>query len=287
MSGQGASFPWFYWHFHPDIIVGLFLLECLYLWGVGPLRRRYGWAQEVETKKVVWFTAGVVVTYVALTSALHELADSYLFSAHMVQHLLLVLVAPPMLLVGVPCWLLRPLFRNTWVVKTARVITHPIAAFLLLNAVIGVWHFPALYDLALQVHGFHVAEHLMFLAAGVISWWPVYSPSPEIPRASYPMQMLYLFVLSLPMGFIGAAITFSSSILYTWYAHVPPIWGMNPVEDQQIAGLIMKIPGTMYYLVFMTVIFFAWFNKNERGQIETGFNELLGPEEPAEAVVKK
>ncbi len=287
MGVQAVSFSWLQWHFHPDVILALLLLQGLYLWGVGPLRKRYGWAENVETKRVVWFTGGVIVIYVALTSAIHELANSYLFSAHMVQHLLLVLVAPPMLLVGTPGWLLSPLFRNRWVVKTARVITHPIAAFLLLNAVIGVWHFPSLYDLALQNHGFHIAEHLMFFAVGVISWWPIYSPSPELPRASYPMQMLYLFGLSLPMGFTGAAITFSSTILYPWYAHVPRLWGTNPVEDQQIAGLIMKIPGTIYYLVVMTAVFFVWFNKDEKGNIETGLKELIGPEEAPAPVSKK
>lgn len=287
MTDAAAHFSWLQWHFHLDVIVGLLLLEGLYLWGVGPLRRKYGWADQVETKKVVWFTAGVIVIYVALTSALHELANSYLFSAHMVQHLLIALVAPPMLLVGTPSWLLRSLFQGRYVVKAARFFTHPLAAFFLLNGVLGVWHFPFLYDLTLRAHFPHVVEHLMFITAGVIAWWPILSPSSEVPRASYPIQVLYLFAMSLPMGVIGGAITFSHRVLYPWYGEVPRLWGLSAPIDQQIGGLIMKIPGALFYLAYMTVIFFAWFNKDEQGRVETGLDELIGPEEAPEATAKR
>jgi putative membrane protein len=288
MSGEAASFSWLQWHFHPDVIFGLLLLEGLYLWGVGPLRRRYGWAREVEAKRVAWFTGGVIVLYIALTSSIHELADSFLLSAHMFQHLLLVLVAPPMLLVGTPGWLLRPIFRHQTVGRAARYLTHPLAAFLIFNAILGIWHFPFLYDLTLRAHIPHVLEHLLFIGGAVIGWWPVLSPSAEAPRASYPIQILYLFGMSLPMGIIGAAITFSHRVLYPWYGAVPRLWGMSAITDQQVAGLIMKIPGALFYLVFMTAIFFAWFKKDEKGQVETGLAELIGPEEsPEEAALRR
>ncbi|MBI4339084.1 MAG: cytochrome c oxidase assembly protein [Chloroflexi bacterium] len=284
MSSVPASFSWLQWHFHPDVILGVLLLEGVYLLGVGPLRRRYGWGGEVEAKKVAWFTAGVVVVYVALTSAIHELANSYLFSAHMVQHLLLVLVAPPMLLVGTPGWLLRPLVKRRTVQQVGRFLTHPLAAFLVFNGVLGVWHLPFLYDLTLRSHMPHVVEHLLFIAGAVVAWWPILSPVPEVPRASYPIQTLYLFAMSLPMGIIGAAITFSPNVLYPWYDTVPRLWHLSVNQDQQIGGLIMKIPGALFYLVYMTAIFFAWFNKDERGEVETGWEELVGAEDAGERV---
>ncbi|MBI2170765.1 MAG: cytochrome c oxidase assembly protein [Chloroflexi bacterium] len=284
MNGEAASFSWLQWHFHLEVVIVLLLLEGVYLWGVGPLRRRFGWAEEVEAKQVAWFTGGVIVLYIALTSSIHELADSFLFSAHMVQHLLLVLIAPPMLLVGTPGWLMRPIFRSQPVRRAVRFVTHPLAAFLVFNAILGIWHFPFLYDLTLRSHAPHILEHLLFIGGAVIGWWPILSPTTEVPRASYPIQILYLFGMSLPMGIIGAAITFSPHVLYPWYGAVPRLWGISATTDQQVAGLIMKIPGALFYLVFMTAIFFAWFNKDESGQGETGLEELIGPEEsPQEA----
>ncbi|MBI4312575.1 MAG: cytochrome c oxidase assembly protein [Chloroflexi bacterium] len=278
-GAHAASFSWLQWHFHQDVVLGLLLLEGLYLWGIGPLRRRYGWAEEASAKKAAYFTAGVVVIYVALTSAIHELANSYLFSAHMVQHLMLVLIAPPLLLAGTPDWLLRPLWRLPFTLRVLRLVTQPLPAFFIFNGVLGIWHLPFLYDLTLRAHAPHVLEHLLFLGAALIGWWPILSPSGDAPRASYPIQTLYLFAMSLPMGVIGAAITFSHKVLYPWYGEVPRLWGLSPAADQQLAGLIMKIPGALFYLVFMAIVFFAWFDKDEKGEVQTGVDELLGPEE--------
>ena len=260
-----AEFSWTHWHWHPDIIVGVLLLEGLYLLGVGRMRRRYGWAERVPSRQVLYFTLGVLVIYVALSSPLHELSDNFLFSAHMVQHLLLWLLMPPLLLWGTPSWLLRPLVRHPLLQRSARFITSPLPAFILFSGLFLVWHLPALYDLALRNHSVHILEHLFFMAAALVMWWPVLGRLPELPRPSYPIQMLYLFFLSLPPGFLGAAITFSGDILYPWYGEVPRLWGLSPLTDQQIGGLIMKIPGALVFLAAMGVVFFTWFNREESG----------------------
>ena len=257
------SFSWFQWHFHLDIVVGVFLLEGIYLLGVGPLRKRYHLADAVPSSNVLLFSIGVLVLYVALTSPIHHLADEFLFSAHMVQHLLLMLVVPPLLLTGTPAWLLRPLVRSKIVLAVGRFLTHPLVAFAVSTGVLALWHVPALYDLALRNEPAHILEHLFFISTAVIMWWPVLSPLPELPRASYPVQMVYLFFLTIPMGFIGAAITFSQRVLYTWYDTVPRLWGLSAIADQQIGGLIMKVPGALTFMGILALVFFKWYNHDQ------------------------
>lgn len=258
-------FSWWKWHFHLELVLGVVLLEGLYLLGVGPLRRRYGWAPLVERRQVVLFSLGMVALYATITGPLHELSDHFLFSAHMVQHLILIFVVVPLLLWGMPPWLLRPLLSRKGVLPTARFLTHPVIAFILFNGVVSAWHLPALYDLALRMHWVHIFQHLMFLAVSVIMWWPLMSNLAELPRARYVVQIIYLFFQSLPTGFVGAAITFSHRPLYPWYEGVPRLWGLSVVVDQQIAGLLMKIPGALIFLAILVVVFFAWFNDEERG----------------------
>ncbi|MCL0044529.1 cytochrome c oxidase assembly protein [Dehalococcoidia bacterium] len=268
MAESQAFSSWWEWHFHSDVILGVLLLESIYLLGVGPIRKRVGWAAEVEIRNVILFSTGALVLFIALTSPIHHLGDNFLFSAHMVQHLLLILVTPPLLLLGTPGWLLAPMIRIRLVCTGLRFITQPIIAFCLFTFVLSLWHLPALYDLTLRNHTAHIAEHLLFIATSVIMWWPVLSPVPEVPRANYPLQMVYLFFLSLPPGFIGAAITFSQGTLYTWYDTVPRLWGLSVVADQQIGGLIMKIPGALTFLATMVVVFFIWFSHDSRHESE-------------------
>ncbi|MBI4200332.1 MAG: cytochrome c oxidase assembly protein [Chloroflexi bacterium] len=262
------TFSWMTWHFHPDVTLGVLALEGLYLLGVGLLRRRYRWAPETPRRQVVLFTLGVLVMYASLTGPIHELADNYLFSAHMVQHLLISLVVPPLLLAGLPGGLVRPLVRLPLVYRTARVLIHPVPAFALFSGVLALWHLPALYEWALRVHGAHVFQHLLLMATAVLMWWPLLSPVPELPRASYPVQMVYLFLLSLAPGFVGAAITFSSRVLYPFYQEAPRLWGIAPLVDQQIGGLIMKLVGGFAFLGILAVVFLRWYSREEGGKGE-------------------
>ena len=262
MLQPAASFSWWHWHFHPDVVLGILLLEGIYLLGIGPLRKRYSLAPSVETQHVVLFSLGVLVLYGTLTGPIHELSDRFLFSAHMVQHLIMILLVPRLLLAGTPGWLLRPLVRPPFMLAAGRFLTHPVIAFIIFTAVLSMWHLPSLYDLTLHNHPVHVIEHLMFLSSAVIMWWPLMSPLPELPRASYPIQMVYLFLLSLPPGFLGAAMTFSHRVLYPWYDSVPRIWGLTTLADQQIGGLIMKIPGALTFMVILVLVFFAWYKRD-------------------------
>ena len=254
---------WTHWHSHPDVLVGLGLLEGVYLIGVGPLRERYDLASRTEPRQVATFTLGVLVIFFSLLSPLHVLSDRYLFSAHMLQHVLLTLVAPPLLVLGTPHWLISPLLRLRGVFRLARLLTHPVLAFALFNLTFSLWHIPALYNVSVTNYGVHILEHLLFMATAVLMWWPIASTMPELPRLSYPLQIVYLFLLSIAQLIIFAPITFSPEPLYQWYADAPRIWSMSTVVDQQIGAIIMKIGGGLIFLVLIIVAFFRWYRREE------------------------
>ena len=279
-----GGFSWTDWHGHPSVLIGLLLLQGAYLFAVGPLRRRTEWRLltdfPVTRSQVVSFTLGALAIFLALHSPLHELSDRYLFSAHMVQHLLLMLVAPPLLVLGIPTWLLRWPLRFPLIWHGARFLTRPLVALLLFSAILGLWHLPTLYDVTLRQHNIHMLEHLMFMVAAVLMWWPILSPLPELPRLAYPLQMLYLFVLSLLPAVVGAIITFSGDVLYGFYAEAPRVWGISPLLDQQMGGLIMKVGGSLVFWLALVIIFFKWFDREEAAAREPEGEVEPAPPEP-------
>ena len=254
---------WTHWHGHPDVLIGLAIFQGAYLLGVGPLRERFGLAESSDPRQVATFTAGVLVILIALVSPIHVLSDNYLFSAHMLQHVLLTLVAPPLLILGTPDWLIRPLLRPDLVFRLARVATHPVVAFASFSLIFSMWHIPSLYTTSVTNHGVHIVEHLVFMSAAVLLWWPIFSTMPELPRLSYPIQMAYLFLLSIAQLILFAPITFSKEPLYQFYASAPRIWDISPLTDQQVGGIIMKMGGGAIFLALIVVAFFRWYRMEE------------------------
>jgi putative membrane protein len=155
--------------------------------------------------------------------------------------------------------MLRPLLRNARVFQLGRRLTRPTSAFAIFNVTLVAWHVPPLYNLAMERHPVHIVEHLMIMAAAVILWWPVLSPLTELPRAPYPVQLLYLFVVGLPMVMVAIIIAMADTQLYPFYATAPRVWqSLSPHADQNLGGLIMWIPGGMVFLVATAVVFFRW-----------------------------
>ena len=132
----------------------------------------------------------------------------------------------------------------------------PLAAFI--NVVFGAWHFPRPYDLMMRDHDIHIIMHLMIMATGVIMWWPVMSPLPELPRIVPPLQMVYLFVLGIPMMVVAALITFSPTAIYTWYAQAPRLFGLDLLSDQRLGGVMMWVPGALVLWIGISVVYFRW-----------------------------
>jgi putative membrane protein len=246
------------WSLHPSVLIGTALFAALYIYGVTSWRRRHAPAEPVTSWQPLSFGLGLVILLVSLNGPIHDLSDYYLFSAHMLQHLLLTLVVPPLLLVGTPGWVLRPLFARPALLGLARMVTHPVVAGTLYSLTIIVWHLVPLYDLMMRNHEVHIATHLMFIVMATIMWWPVLSPSPEVPRATPGVRMLYLFLVGIPMQAVAAPISLADSVLYTWYAEAPRTWGISALQDQQIGGLMMWVPGGLYLWGAIAIVFFVW-----------------------------
>jgi cytochrome c oxidase assembly factor CtaG len=254
------------WNSAPSLYIGVALLIALYLYAVGPLRKKYQLADSVKRSQVVLFIIGMLVMFLALASPLDELGDEYLFSAHMVQHLLITLVAPPLLLLGTPGWLLQPLLRNRVLLGIGKVLTHPFVAFFLFNVDFWLWHAPPLYNATLANENLHIFEHMLFIVTAVIYWWPVLSPAKELPRLSLGGQVLYLFLSGMPSVALGAGLTFMQP-LYSPYIQQPiRAWGISPATDQQLGGLIMWVPVNIIVIVIVSILFIRWMQAQDEKQ---------------------
>lgn len=247
------TLAWDAWTIHPSTVIGLTVLGWLYF-----RRARAAEGPGPTTGQRAGFVGGLLLLFLILNGPLHDLSDFYLFSGHMVQHLIMELVVPPLLIAGTPGWMLRPALRWPVVGWLAPRITTGPMAFAIFNVTLAAWHIPALYNTALLHHEVHIVQHLTFLVASVLMWWPFMSPLPELPRLSYPAQMLYCFVMTLPMSVVAIYIAMADTVLYPLYASSPRVWGIGPKADQLIGGLIMWIPGGLFFYGVMTVVFFRW-----------------------------
>lgn len=249
---------------HLSTLLGTAILGALYFWGIGPARRRFDLGPPARPVQVLSFTAALIVLVASLNGPIHDLSDYYLFLIHMLQHLLLTLLFPPLLIYGTPGWLLRPLVRPAWVQRTGRALTHPVAAGLLFTFAVAAWHTVPLYDLMMRSHNVHIMTHLMFIVVAVIMWWPIMSPIAEVPPLPIGARMLYLFLVSLPMQAVAAIITMADVPLYEWYVTAPRTWGLSPLEDQKLGGLLMWVPGNLWMFGAIGILFFLWARETER-----------------------
>ena len=254
------------WNLNPALLLGIAALVAAYIWGFRSLRMRSAPGFQGSRAHIAWFTAGTVILFLALCSPLDALSDTYLFSAHMVQHMLIAVVVPPLWLLGVPPGLLDPLLRRPAVERTMRLLTAPPVAFTLFNGFLWLWHAPALYDATLHNESIHILEHLIFIITGVLFWWPVIAPARQIPRISLGYGVLYLFLACQPMVALGALLTFSGRPLYQPYTTAPRIWGSTPLGDQQLGGLIMWLPTNVPYVIGLSALFFKWVGEHDRGE---------------------
>jgi len=246
---------WFPGEVHVEVVLGVLALAGLYAVTVVRSRRALPLGQPLA------FFAGCACVLLALNGPLHDLSDRYLFSAHMVQHLVLTLLAPPLWLLGTPAFMLDGLIERTRSLGTERWLraaTAPLTAFGAYAIALIAWHVPAPYNAALEHHGWHIVQHLTLIATAVLAWWPVVARSHEAPRLSYAGQVLYLFAFGLPMSFVAAMITAAEEVLYPFYAAAPRLFDLTPLADQRLGGLIMWVPAGMIPLLAFTVVFFRW-----------------------------
>jgi putative membrane protein len=276
---QVGGREWLDWPFQPEVILPLLLLEAAYLYAVSELRPRISDAGEVSRRQVALFSSGVLVLYLATGSIVDHLADNFLLSAHVAELVMITLVAAPLLISGVPGWLVAYALRSASVARVARLVTHPLVGLAAYNGVLLITHLPFFYDWALRNEGPHFLMHTMWFGAGVLMWWPILSPTPQLPRLAYPLQMGYLFLQSMVPAVLASFITFSNSVVYSFYEEAPRIWGLSPIEDQQIAGGLMKLFGSLILWSFLVVVFFRWYaleKAQEQGSRRTEVEEERG-----------
>ena len=249
-----VQLSWLKWSIHPSTVIGIAALGAIYVWR----SRQAAAEEEVKGWQKLSFFSALFLMFASLNGPLHDLSDDYLFSAHMVQHLILTLAMPPLMIAGIPGWMLRPLLGKRGLGSIARTITKPFWCFTIFNLTIALWHLPFFYNSAMANHNIHIFEHLMFMAAAVLMWWPLTSQLPELPRLPYPGQILYCFLMSIPMSIVAVYITMADHILYPAYSAAPRILALSPMEDQMLGGLIMWVPGGLIFAIIMSVVFFKW-----------------------------
>ncbi len=261
--GGGIIGPWI---INPVVWLGLMLVGTAYFYATGAIEVHE--PDAVGPHQLWYFLGGLGVVFVALTSPIDYYADNA-FWVHMIQHLLLMIVAPPLLLVGTPAALLRPLTHRPALLRLLRVFVNPGMAWLLSTSVFLLWHVPTLYDAAVLDAKVHALEHLSFLLSALLFWWTIYSPLPALPPLSRANQVLYLALSCQPNVILGAVLVFAPHAFYGVYGGALRLGNINPLTDQQIGGAIMWVPGNVAYLGILTKIFFNWFNEHEAAQAGT------------------
>jgi putative membrane protein len=244
------------YHVHPDTLLFCTIVALAYVFGLVHLGRPKG-LRATRSQKLLFF-AGLSVFYLAVSWPLHDVSDDYLYSAHMVQHVLLLLVVPPLLLWGIPSWLVGRVLPGP-ALRVVRKLARPIPATLIYNAVVAISHWPLVVDLMSRSTAVHSGMHLLLVVAATVMWLPVFSPTPLIRRLSAPGQMLYLFVQSILPTVPASFFTFAQGVIVPFYGDAPRLFGISVLADQQLAGFVMKVVGGLVIWTYIAVIFFRWY----------------------------
>jgi len=244
-----------------------------YAAGVARLWRNAGVGQGVARRQAIAFAAGWLALVAALVSPLDELAER-LFTAHMAQHELLMVVGAPLIALASPLvaflWVLphRGRRRAMRVMRGRRVsslwaaVTAPATVWLLHGLALWIWHMPALYDAALQSETIHALQHLCFFVSASLFWWGI--AHGRYGRAGYGVAVVYIFATAMHSGVLGALLTFSPHVWYPLYEHTSSTFGLTPLEDQQLAGLLMWVPAGITFVAGGLYFFAAWLKESER-----------------------
>ncbi|HZQ48768.1 MAG TPA: cytochrome c oxidase assembly protein [Candidatus Dormibacteraeota bacterium] len=247
------------WPFDPTVYAGLVVLFFGHAW----LARS---VEDAERKHTLYFLAGLLTMWVALETPIDTISDGYLDSVHMLQHVLLGFVAPPLLLLG----LSHDMAARLASVQFVRAVTEPVPAQVIAGAVMVFWHVPAFYDATLRSESLHVFEHLTFIAGGVVLFWPVLRETSRWSRwhMSPGAKLLYLLVATIPQDGVALALLFSRDPFYGFYTHVPRLVpGLTPVIDQTLAGAVLMVLGKATMTVCGLAVFFDWFGAEHRDDL--------------------
>jgi cytochrome c oxidase assembly factor CtaG len=240
------------WPFDLSVYVGLVALFLGHEWLAGTV-------SDARRRHSFYFGLGLLTLWVALETPIDTISDHYLDSVHMLQHVLLGFVAPPLMLLGLSPRMVGRLVR----VPGVRAITEPVPAQVIAGLVMIAWHLPPLYDATLSSEALHVVEHLTFIAGGIVLFWPVLEVTSAHARwqMSPAIKLLYLLVATLPQDGVALALIFSRVPFYEYYTHAPRlVAGLTPVIDQTVAGAVLMVLGKAAMSVAAIAVFFRWFS---------------------------
>ena len=254
------------WPFDPSVYVGLVVLFFGHAW----LARG---AADAERKHTVYLLAGLFTVWLALETPIDTISDYYLDSVHMLQHVLLGFVAPPLMLLGLSPAMAGSLLR----VPGLRAITEPIPAQLIAAVVMIAWHIPTLYDATLANESLHILEHVMFIGSGLVLYWPIVQATSAHARweMSAGAKLVYMLLATLPQDGVALVLIFSRVPFYDFYTHAPRLLeGFTALIDQTIAGAVLMIFGKVTLGIAAGVVFFRWFGAEHRA--DRGIESPLG-----------
>jgi putative membrane protein len=263
--------PWA-WHAHPEVSVLFVTVLGLYVTALRRLGPRLvDEGTPVATRRQVGlFLTGVLLLWAVSEWPIHDIAERYLFSVHMFQHIVMTLVAPPLLIRGTPPWLVRWLVvRPRRVYAVVRQLTRPICAAVVFNVVVALTHWPLIVDAVLRSEPLHFGVHLLSFTTAMLMWMPAVNRLPELPRLSYPMRMVYLFLQSLIPTVPASFLALAEHPVYHFYAHVPRPFALGVLDDQQLAGAMMKVGGGIILWTVIFITFFKWYGQSQKGDTDT------------------
>ena len=263
------------WDLASPFLVLLLLTTAAYTVGLVRLRPRAG-GKSIDIRRVWMAYSAFLLLSMALFGPLDAYAE-YLFLVHMLQHLAMALGAAPLLLMAgvmpafmwsMPRFMRQGVGAEFAVTGMARravaFATRPQVAIVLFVGALWIWHIPDFYDAAARNELLHLAEHLSFFTGAMLFWWPIIGPAPVGTALSYPQRLLYLLLVVTPSAVLAALVTLAGSSIYAVYDGSNEVWGLDPLSDQRIGGLIMWVPGNFVYLFTMTALFFKWYASEER-----------------------
>ncbi len=251
-------------HMHWDVLAFVALLAFGYVYGLRRLAPLYAPRGEVAvtSRQRVLYFSGVVILAVVTTWPVHDIGERSLFTFHMIEHMTVALVVPPLLLLGLPWWFLRAIVKP--ILPALRILTKPIVALFLFNATLAALHYTKVVELMVTSEPVHFAAHAVLFVTAILMWWPIIGPIPDFPRLEPFPRMGYLFLQSLVPTVPASFLTLAEGSVYKVYDTFPRLWGLSVHNDQVIAGLIMKLGGGAILWTAIAITFFTWAAEEER-----------------------
>jgi putative membrane protein len=255
------------WNLDPVLLTALLALLGGYLVAIGPLRERFGLG-DASWRKAILFISGWLVLALSVLSPLDTIGRRYLFTASALQLLLITSLAAPLLLAGLPEWLVARLLPLDALRKMTRGFWFVFAAIVIFNGAILIWQVEPLFEASLQDNGLHNLRLLTLLIVGIINWWPLLTPLDRHSRFASPFQIFYIAAESVPLDLFGLACIFVGTVFYPTYADAPRLFGISALTDQALAGGLLAIPNNIFDLILMSIVFFGWVERSDRAQRE-------------------